>query len=360
MSRRGQYRQAYVGASPHARALVHTLEMKQRYDNARAGAVSALLKDLATQGMISSIGNNQWDVALKEGAWVRLIWYPDWNALEATVSDRELHRVDDTTPFHQHYAAILDRITPRLRAHGVTAVSGPFIGSCVRTAAAFSASGRGHSPVSVGVFGGALGFHTVGDRDALAEQTKTGFDRLVNEFVARMGVDPALITTIDFAAMTRDPTGHSRLVSESRAKMEQSPLYPFYRDVLSPEWDAYNKFYSNLSSWEEFKTDWSTFVNWRDRLETMRQSVNKLLAEQGVVPLQGPTTVDLPSTFTEEAGGLAKRGLEGAGEVAKGTANALKYGLYAAIGLGSLFLLGSLASSVKGGKDPVRSLRGRA
>lgn len=124
---RGQYSWTHVGASPHARALVHTLEMKQRYDNARAGAVTALLKDLSTHGMVSSIGNNQWDVALKDGAWVRLLWYPEWNALEATVSDRELHRVDDATPFHRHYAAILDRITPRLRQHGATVVAGAFL-----------------------------------------------------------------------------------------------------------------------------------------------------------------------------------------------------------------------------------------
>jgi hypothetical protein len=322
---------------------VHTLELKQRYDNATASAIAALLRDLSARGIVSPVGDNTWDVALKDGAWARLLWYPDWNALEVTVSDREVHRVDDTTPF-QRYDAILRRIAQGLRQHGVTAVSGAIVDA---------------RPV-VGVFGGALGFHTVGDRDALAEQTKTGFDRLVNEFIARTGADPAAILTVDFAAMTRDPVGHSRRVREERAKLEASPLYPFWRDVLSPEYEAYNKFYGNLSSWEEFKEDWSTFVNWRDRLETMRASVNKLLAEQSAAPLQGPSIVDLPSTFTEEAGGLAKRGLEGAGEVAKGTANALKYGLYAAIGIGSLFLLGSLASSLKKGKDPVGALRGRA
>lgn len=336
---------------------MHTLEMKQRYDNARAAAVSALLTDLSKSGIVSSVGNNQWDVALKDGAWVRLVWYPDWAALEATASDRELHRVDDPTLLHQTYAAILDRITAGLRAHGVTAVSGPLIGSCVRPAPTAHRGDYGR-PVTVGQFVGALGFHTVGDRDALAEQTKAGFDRLVNEFISRMGADPAIFT-VDFAAMARDPAAHSQWLRDERAKMEASPLYPFWRDVLSPEYEAYKKFYGNLSSWEEFKEDWSTFVNWRDRLETMRASAAKLLAEHDAAPLEGPRTVDLPSTFTEEAGSLAKRGIEGAGEIAKGTANALKYGLYAAIGLGSLFLLGSLASSMKSGKDPVRSLRGR-
>ena len=338
---RGQYRTS-VGASTHAKAFVHTLELKQRYDNATPGAITALLRDLSARGIVSPVGNNTWDVALKDGAWARLLWYPDWNALEVTVSDREVHRVDDNTPYGR-YDTILTRIAQGLRQHGVTAVSGAFANS---------------RPV-IGVFGGALGFHTVGDRDALAEQVKAGFDRLVNEFIARTGADPALFT-IDFGRMSSDMAGYTRWQQEQRAKLEASPLYPFWRDVLSPEWDAYNKFYGNLSSWEEFKEDWSTFVNWRDRLETMRASVNKLLAEQDVAPLQGPVTVDLPSTFTEEAGSLAKRGLEGAGDIAKGAGNALKYSLYAAVGIGSLFLLGSLASSLKKGKDPVRALRGRA
>jgi hypothetical protein len=51
----------------------------------------------------------------------------------------------------------------------------------------------------------------------------------------------------------------------------------------------------------------------------------------------------LPTTFTEEAGGLAKRGVEGAGQI-------LKYGLYAALVIGGVVVLSSLASTRKKGR----------
>lgn len=109
----------YVGAS-----LVHTLELKQRYDNASTAAVQALLNDLSRNGVASSVGTNRWEIALKDGAWVRLTWYPDYSALEVTITDRELRRVDEVAPIRRRYEEILRKITPRLQTYGVTTVGG--------------------------------------------------------------------------------------------------------------------------------------------------------------------------------------------------------------------------------------------
>ena len=210
--------------------------------------------------------------------------------------------------------------------------------------------------LTVGAFGGALGMHTVGDRDALVEQTNTGWQRLVREFIARMGVDPKDMTP-DPAAMAQDVPGYTKRVTAALAKLQQSPLYPYWRDVITPEYDAFNKFYANQSSWEEFKTDWSTYVNWADRLEAMRVSANKVLAEHSAAPLAGPSNVPLPTTFTEEAGGLVKRGAEGAGEAAMDVVKIMKYAAIGVLGIGGVVALTSVASHLRKGTDPIQSYR---
>lgn len=217
-------------------------------------------------------------------------------------------------------------------------------------------SGRG---TYVGKYAGALGMHTVGDRDALVEQTMTGWQRLVSEFITKMGGNPKDFA-LDTAAMARDPAGWATRLKAANDKLEKSPLYPFWRDVISPEYDAFKKFYADQSSWEEWKTDWSTYVNWSDRLDAMRDSVNKVLATQNIAPLAGPGTVPLGPTITEkggealgEGGKLLKRGAEGAGEIVMDTAKVAKYALIGAIVIGGAVVLTSVASHLRKGTDPI-------
>jgi len=105
--------------------VLHRLELKQRYDNAKTAAVQALLNDLSRDGVASSVGTSRWEIALKEGAWVDLTWYPDYSALEVTITDRELRRVDQVAAVRHRYEAILRKITPRLQNFGVTTVALP-------------------------------------------------------------------------------------------------------------------------------------------------------------------------------------------------------------------------------------------
>lgn len=207
-------------------------------------------------------------------------------------------------------------------------------------------------------------FHTVGDRDALLEQTNTGWNRLVRELITRMGVDPTFLV-VDHAAMAADPAGYSKRTGAALAALQKSPLYPFWRDVVSPEYDAFNKFYANQSSWEEWKTDYSTYENWAARLESMRAAVNKRLAEEKAAPLAGPSATPLPKTImekggeaVEEAGRLLKRGAEGGGEAISDLTKVLKYGAIGVLVIGGAVVATSLATNLKKGKDPIEHYAG--
>ncbi len=112
-----QLGRAHVGSS-----LVHMLELKQRYNNVKTGAAAALLRDLSREGAATSPASNRWEIALKNGAWVLLAWYPDHAALEITITDRELRSVDKLDSDRQRYEAILRKITPKLRSFGATTV----------------------------------------------------------------------------------------------------------------------------------------------------------------------------------------------------------------------------------------------
>jgi len=213
---------------------------------------------------------------------------------------------------------------------------------------------------------GGILFHTVGDRDALVEQVNTGFSILVRELVGKMGVDPRDLVP-DAAAMARDPVGYMKRAQTALDALHRSPLYPFWRDVVSPEYEAWNKFYADQSSWEEFKTDYSTYENWVARLESMRATVNKKLAEANVAPLTGPSVAALPKTVMErggeavwETGKLAKRGAEGAGEAVTDVFKIVKYAAIGVLVIGGAVALTSVASHLRKGTDPIEKYAGLA
>ena len=130
MNMRGQY--GSPGRSPVRASvgafLVHTLELRQRYNNVKPAAAQALLNDLARQGTALSAGTNRWDIALKEGTWVQLSWHPDASALEVTITDREQRPADQVASDRRRYDVLLHRITPRLQSFGATTVGGAIVG----------------------------------------------------------------------------------------------------------------------------------------------------------------------------------------------------------------------------------------
>ena len=128
MNTRGQYGNNAQGRVQVGAFLVHTLEMRQRYNNVKTVAVQALLNDLSREGVATSTVTNRWEIALKEGPWVLLAWHPDSNALEVTITDRELRPVDQLASIKSRYEALLNRITPRLKTFGATTVGAAIVG----------------------------------------------------------------------------------------------------------------------------------------------------------------------------------------------------------------------------------------
>lgn len=198
---------------------------------------------------------------------------------------------------------------------------------------------------------GGILFHTVGDRDALVEQVNTGFTTLVNELISKMGANPRDFVP-DAAAMARDPAGYMKRTKAALATIQKSPLYPFWRDVVTPEYNAWNKFWAEQSSWEEWKTDYSTYENWVARLESMRNTVNKKLSELSVAPLEGPRVVSLPKTVMEKGGEAVQDVAKGFAGVFGDTWKIVKWGAIGALAIGGVVVLSSVASKLKKGHDP--------
>lgn len=345
MSGRGQYRTS-VGASAHAKAFVHTLELKQRYDNATPSAMAALLRDLSPRGMVSPVGNNTWDVALKDGAWARLLWYPDWNALEVTVSDREVHRVDDATPFRS-YDAILSRIAQGLRQHGVTAVGAVQVGSsrpeteiCFYNGAR-TYNGQGRAYAGVGGMPPVVGLWPI--------------IPLAIAILAATSLTPDDIARTVKQIGTGFRTLHDEVMQEAGFRFDpyqeaSGPIFDWWKITGIPTIEEWQKFQADtLGSWStRFFLRPSALKTWHERLAQLRDAAQKRIDLQSVAPTQpemplGVHLYEAGGTAAIESASLAKRGAEGAGDI-------VKYATYGLIGVGGLAALGYLASTLKKGK----------
>ena len=107
----------YVGAD-----LVQVLTLKQRYDRVNTGAVAKLLAELAKNGTQTAVGDNHWQIALRNAGYVDVQRYPQFNGLEVSITDREVHRDDEVPAVRREYEAVLRRITPLLQTYGATTV----------------------------------------------------------------------------------------------------------------------------------------------------------------------------------------------------------------------------------------------
>ena len=357
MNARGQYgkldgqSRTYVGAS-----LLHRLELKQRYDNAKTAAVQALLNDLSRDGIASSVGTNRWEIALKEGAWVDLTWYPDYSALEVTITDRELRRVDQVGPVRRRYEEILRKITPRLQNFGVTTVGA-------------SMAYHGASRERVGI----TLFHGTGDRDSLVKQLDTEWNAIVDSSYRAMGLDPKIRAgtlddlfhgALDEDRVRRDLRGGPGLtgplpleaifggrkqdvaatdkfkdqVISDAEKARQSPLWSVWSISISPAYEEWKSFKREQGrSWyDTLSTNWEDYERWFDRLMQMRS-----VAKENGIKLLTPDPVKPSKTLWEKAG-------ERFEEIFK----IAKWGVIGALGIGALVALSSVASNLRSGKDP--------
>lgn len=354
MNTRGQYGassgcvRTHVGSS-----LVHTLELKQRFNNAEAAAVQALLNVLSTEGNASSIGANRWEAALKDGAWVQLNWYPDYSALEVTITDREVRAVDQMDLVRRRYEAILRKITPQLRSFGATTVG-----------AAMAVHGVPRERVGITLF------HGISDRDSLVQQLDTEWNALVDSAYRAMGVDPTIraseLDDLFHGALDEDRVRRARpgltgplpladifagpkqdvaatdkfkdQVISAAQTARQSPLWPVWSISISPAYEEWKSFKAaqGRSWYDTLSTNWQDYERWFDRLMQMRS-----VAKNNGIRLLTPDPVKPSKTLWEKAG-------ERFEEIFK----IGKWAVIGALGIGAIVALSSVASNLRSGKDP--------
>lgn len=332
MNGRGEYAsgagRAVVGAT-----LLHVLELKQRYENVKAAAAQSLLNDLSRDGTLSSTASNRWEVALKNAAWVRVAWYPDFAGLEITITDRELWKAGDVASVQRRYTAILDRITSTLNKFGATSVGATVIGSVPHV--------------------GLTLFHTPGDSDRATREIDTQLNALFDDVYRAMGVDrgdlksPFSLKESERIIYRGSDQEKEQLatwmdkVKAARAKARQSPHWAFWDSTVSPlqeEWQRFRGeqeyFFLNLfTAWEEYE-------RWLNRIKQIRAEMKS----RGI-QLVSPDPIDLTKSIPERA-------VEGAADVFKDVTKILKWGLIGALGIGSLVALTSVVSNVRKSRDP--------
>lgn len=357
MNARGQYgganygvRGIHVGAS-----LVHALELKQRYDNAKAVAVQAILSELAQGGVASSAGTNRWEIALPDAEWVRLVWYPDHAALEVTITDRALHQGDEIPVVRRRYEQILSRITPSLQRYGATTVGATIVGSTF----------------VAGTHVGLKIFNTPDDTDIAVRQIDSQMNAIMDAMYRAMGADPSVrtapFTWDEIAKIDRkdprweDLSKWKERVLAAKAIATKSPLWTFFDSNISPTYGEWQEFRRSDKFMTWFRSV-ETYEKWLERVRKLRKEVQaKGIRLETADPVDFTKT--LPGTIIDTAGEAAKK----AGEAAWDIFKIMKWGAIGALGIGALVALSSLVSNLRKGKDPaekyvelIREGRGRS
>ena len=352
MNTRGQYGSAFQGQVSVGSFLVHTLELKQRYNNVHTGAAQALLTDLAKEGHASLAGTNRWEIALKEGAWVLFTWHPDSSALEVTITDRELRPVDQTAPTRHRYEAILNRITPRLKSFGATTVGAAIVGQTLH--------GTRRERVGITIY------HSVEDRADAVRQMSVDWTALYQSLASQTGeliADPTsssgyrYMTQLEWDANSPDPKKVAWWKSYAAPLFKQWTKFKI--DQLGGDRTVAADYIAFAERWQ---TNWDVYESWKKKLDNLRTEA----AKRGFTivtpkPTTLPTTVwaDVVNTL-EEGAKKAAGGIEDVWKFAK-------YAVYGVLGIGAVVAISSVASNLRSGKDPgekymelIRERRARA
>jgi len=373
---RGQYGSAPQGRVSVGSFLVHTLELKQRYNNVHTGAAQALLTDLTKEGHATLAGTNRWEIALKEGAWVLFTWHPDSSALEVTVTDRELRPVDQLASTRRRYETILNRITPRLKSFGATTVGAAIVGQ---------GSIVPHTPGEIEdeldqLHGEIMQFgQEVAEKLRNPEYARASADsetqRLRAEEDAAYAYESSLPTPPPPSEWMKHPQDilrfkreydtqiaaakKAKAASQARADHEQRVLGTQASPTLAWAQSTWDPFFRSWNKWRGEKKDiplqlWPGSGAW-DRIQDYRAQY-----------------IDIRNNAPFKATGPAPVSPEGRRDpsLTGGLEDILKIGKYAligALGIGAVVALSSVASNLRSGKDPgekymdlIRERRSRA
>lgn len=156
---------------------------------------------------------------------------------------------------------------------------------------------------------------TVHDRELVLEQLHTDFAQLQGDIFAAAG------WRSDHPVM--DP---------------KSPIAEWWELDVRPTIEEWQKFYADQAGswWSRWQTDWDVYTGWQDRLVALRQIARSKLAQHGK-KLQSPDPAKIPRVPWQGLG-------DGARDTATDLAKLMKYVAYAAIGVGGIYAVSSIAS----------------
>lgn len=213
---------------------------------------------------------------------------------------------------------------------------------------------RARAHPSVGRIGVGAVYHSVGDRAEAVRQMAIDWTALYQNLASQVG------------EITPDPKAPSGYHITSQREWDASPPDPkkvtWWKSYAKPIFNTWVKFKSEqfgdrtfasdyIAFAERWQTNWDVYERWKKKLDDLRAE-----AQQRGFSISAPPTTELPTTVWED---VAK----GAGDLAKGAGEAwtfLKYAAWAALGLGTIVALSSVAQSLRTGRDPAEPFRRRA
>jgi hypothetical protein len=185
-------------------------------------------------------------------------------------------------------------------------------------------------------------FHGTSDRDTAAEQINTQLMTIARAVVTAAGGDPSLVYPPGgFVEFTKTHPGQwGPRVIAARAAMEKSPLLPLWDNTVSPLWTEWLSFYGDRKHWYDavtsFFTSWEDYLSWASRVNAVRDQVEAAGIKIGIPRLTG---------FSESVLDKVEKGVADVWAIAK-------YGVIAALAIGGVVVLSSVAQNLRTGKDP--------
>lgn len=202
--------------------------------------------------------------------------------------------------------------------------------------------------------GAATVYHSVSDRDRAVEQINTEFAVFVADVMRSIGVNGADLDLMFDPTFLTDKVKQARF-GVARGMLMASPYYSLWRDVISPVYEEFKRFYHDQSTWNQFVSSYDDYERWMQRLQQLRDAVD---AQN--IKLRSPTPIPLPRTVWQEAGGVAHDAAQTVVNTAADLGKVLKVALIGVVAIGGAIALGTLAVDVKKGRAPADRYAGLA
>jgi hypothetical protein len=102
-----------------------------------------------------------------------------------------------------------------------------------------------------------------------------------------------------------------------------------------------------ISFAERWQTNWDVYEDWKKKLDNLRAEAQK----RGFT-IETPAPAELPTTVWADIEHTVEKGAGAVASAFGDTWTFVKYGAWAALGIGAIVAISSVASNLKSGKDP--------